>query len=286
MCECSCNSQLNEETDPALEQYKKVLKDLGDSVKSAHKTTEGKKLSIEYWKDVVKLLKKAKLGISMMELGIDDEEELETDHDATTKKVKSKSDGEAGAEAGAEAEHEESESSSGENEDDDTSKKLSALGLKSEEAKSKSQQRLFGMVHALNNGELKKSDVSDDLYQKIKKISDGMTKKDAKKMAKTNHDDLPEKVPSNEYYDTLNHLSILLSENGCCVEESDGAEFRINHNNRSHTIKFDDKFYLVSESYNFELGTPNDIQNVVDMFVKLTSNSEDSLQHEYNTSLN
>ena len=32
MCECSCNSQLNEETDAALEQYKKVLKDLGDSV--------------------------------------------------------------------------------------------------------------------------------------------------------------------------------------------------------------------------------------------------------------
>ena len=286
MCECSCNSQLNEETDPALEQYKKVLKDLGDSVKSAHKTTEGKKLSIEYWKDVVKLLKKAKLGISMMELGIDDEEELETDHDATTKKVKSKSDGEAGAEAGAEAEHEESESSSGENEDDDTSKKLSALGLKSEEAKSKSQQRLFGMVHALNNGELKKSDVSDDLYQKIKKISDGMTKKDAKKMAKTNHDDLPEKVPSNEYYDTLNHLSILLSESGCCVKESDGAEFRINRNNRIHTIKFEDKFHLVSESYIFELGTPNDIQNVVDTFVKLTSNSEDSLQYEYNTSLN
>tara|TARA_A200000159_G_C7328525_1_gene341977 strand:- start:72 stop:908 length:837 start_codon:yes stop_codon:yes gene_type:complete len=278
MCECSCNSQLNEETDPALEQYKKVLKDLGDSVKSAHKSTEGKKLSIEYWKDVVKLLKKAKLGISMMELGIDDEEELETDHDATTKKVKSKSDGEADSE--------ESESSSDENEDDDTSKKLSELGLKNEEAKSKSQQRLFGMVHALNNGELKKSDVSDDLYQKIKKISDGMTKKDAKKMAKTNHDDLPEKVPSNEHYDILNHLSILLTESGCRVEESDGAEFKIDNNSRIHTIKFDDKFYLVSESYNFELGTSNDIQNVVDTFVKLTSNSEDSLKHEYNTSLN
>jgi hypothetical protein len=278
MCECSCNSQLNEETDPALEQYKKVLKDLGDSVKSAHKSTEGKKLSIEYWKDVVKLLKKAKLGISMMELGIDDEEELETDHDATTKKVKSKSDGEADSE--------ESESSSDENEDDDTSKKLSELGLKNEEAKSKSQQRLFGMVHALNNGELKKSDVSDDLYQKIKKISDGMTKKDAKKMAKTNHDDLPEKVPSNEHYDILNHLSILLTESGCRVGESDGAEFKIDNNSRIHTIKFDDKFYLVSESYNFELGTSNDIQNVVDTFVKLTSNSEDSLKHEYNTSLN
>jgi hypothetical protein len=113
-----------------------------------------------------------------------------------------------------------------------------------------------------------------------------MTKKDAKKMAKTNHDDLPEKVPSNEHYDILNHLSILLTESGCRVGESDGAEFKIDNNSRIHTIKFDDKFYLVSESYNFELGTSNDIQNVVDTFVKLTSNSEDSLKHEYNTSLN
>lgn len=67
-----------------------------------------------------------------------------------------------------------------------------------EKATSKSQQRLFGMVHAYNKGELSKSDVDSDLYSKIKKIAKGMTKKDTKKMAKTNHDDLPDKVPTNE----------------------------------------------------------------------------------------
>ena len=67
-----------------------------------------------------------------------------------------------------------------------------------EKSVSKSQQRLFGMVHAYNKGELNKSDVDDGLYSKIKKIAGGMTKKDAKKMAKTDHDDLPNKVPSNE----------------------------------------------------------------------------------------
>ena len=67
-----------------------------------------------------------------------------------------------------------------------------------EKATSKSQQRLFGMVHAYNKGELDGSDVDGDLYNKIKKIANGMTKKDTKKMAKTNHDDLPEKVPTNE----------------------------------------------------------------------------------------
>lgn len=67
-----------------------------------------------------------------------------------------------------------------------------------EKSVSKSQQRLFGMVHAYNKGELDSSDVDDGLYNKIKKIAKGMTKKDTKKMAKTNHDDLPEKVPTNE----------------------------------------------------------------------------------------
>ena len=43
------------------------------------------------------------------------------------------------------------------------------------------QQRLFGMVHAYNKGELKKGDVDADLYSKIKKIANGMTDKDTKK---------------------------------------------------------------------------------------------------------
>ena len=72
-----------------------------------------------------------------------------------------------------------------------------------EKATSKSQQRLFGMVHAYNKGELDDSDVDGDLYNKIKKIANGMTKKDAKKMAKTDHDDLPNKVFLNSFFASL-----------------------------------------------------------------------------------
>lgn len=73
-----------------------------------------------------------------------------------------------------------------------------------EKATSKSQQRLFGMVHAYNNGDLEKSDVDDSLYSKIEKIASGMSKKDAKKLAKTDHTDLPEKAPVNEDVDYKN----------------------------------------------------------------------------------
>ena len=47
------------------EKYKSALKQLGITIKSAHKTTEGKKLSSEYWVEIIKMLKKAKLGISI-----------------------------------------------------------------------------------------------------------------------------------------------------------------------------------------------------------------------------
>ena len=83
-------------SDPYIEKYKSALKELGVAIKYAHKTKEGKKLSTEYWTDVVKLLKKAKLGVSMIELGIDDEEEIENTLDTTIKKVKPTPDGEKG----------------------------------------------------------------------------------------------------------------------------------------------------------------------------------------------
>ena len=121
----------------------------------------------------------------MMELGIDDEEELETNHDATTKKVKPNL-----MEKKVKVVKQNLKSLVRKTGSDSETKKIICIQSPKRKASSKSQQRLFGMVHALNKGELKKSDVSDDLYQKIKKISDGMTKKDAKKMAKTNHDDL------------------------------------------------------------------------------------------------
>ena len=134
--------------------------------------------------DIVSLLKKAKLGVSMMELGIDDEEEIKNTHDATIKKVKPTPAGEKGeggprddASSEAPTEPPKKEDSDDEDEDDEN------LKVVNEKSSSKSQQRLFGMVHAYNKGDLKKSDVNSNLYDKVKKIANGMTQDDAEDMA-------------------------------------------------------------------------------------------------------
>lgn len=57
-------------------------------------------------------------------------------------------------------------------------------------AKSKSQQRLFGMVRAYNKGELH---ASRKLRRLIAALSKRISDEDAKHFAKTPHDDLPEK---------------------------------------------------------------------------------------------
>ena len=139
------------------------------------------------------------------------------------------------------------------------------------------------MVHAYNKGELKKGDVDSDLYTKIKKIANGMTDKDTKKLAKTNHDDLPEKVPTDEYYDTLNHLSILLAEENFDKIEGTGSGFIVETDGRTHTIEFDQNFYLKSDLYNFDLGDDYDLKEVVDTFKGLIRHSDRILKKEYET---
>jgi hypothetical protein len=59
---------------------------------------------------------------------------------------------------------------------------------------SKSQQRLMGMAYAVKDGSLELSDIDPAYRDKVKSLSDGMTKKDLKKYASTKHDKLPETV--------------------------------------------------------------------------------------------
>lgn len=59
-------------------------------------------------------------------------------------------------------------------------------------AKSKSQQRLFGMVHAYQKGELKNPS------SEIKSIAKSISKKDAEDFAETKHKGLPNKVKSKK----------------------------------------------------------------------------------------
>lgn len=58
-------------------------------------------------------------------------------------------------------------------------------------AKSKSQQRLFGMVHAYNKGEFHGP---RSLRERIARLSHHISDTDAKHFAKTKHDNLPEKA--------------------------------------------------------------------------------------------
>lgn len=77
-------------------------------------------------------------------------------------------------------------------------------------AKSKSQQKLFGMVHAFQKGELK------DASPEVKKIAKGISYKDADEFASTKHKGLPErKKKKNESFITWNEwLTTRLEKNG------------------------------------------------------------------------
>ena len=73
-------------------------------------------------------------------------------------------------------------------------------------AKSKSQQRFFGMVDAYKKGELKNAS------KKIKDAAKGMSKKEVKKFASTKTKGLPEKVDENKVTVNESQLRSLVKE--------------------------------------------------------------------------
>jgi hypothetical protein len=76
-------------------------------------------------------------------------------------------------------------------------------------AKSRKQQRLMGIVHALQTGHMKKSNASP----KAREMAKSMSKKDVKDFAKTKHKDLPKKVKKEMVFNSnkFNIVSELLS---------------------------------------------------------------------------
>ncbi len=75
---------------------------------------------------------------------------------------------------------------------------------------SKSQQKLFGMVHAFQKGELKHAS------PEVKKIAGGISDKDAEDFASTKHKGLPEhKKKKDESFITWSEwLTARLEKNG------------------------------------------------------------------------
>jgi uncharacterized protein DUF5661 len=92
-----------------------------------------------------------------------------------------------------------------------------------EKAKSKSQQRLFGMVTAYKDGKLDLEELPDSLAKKIKDIANGKRKKTgdkrkktkgisktkAKDYASTKHKGLPETIDENNEFDRENYIDLI-----------------------------------------------------------------------------
>ena len=86
----------------------------------------------------------------------------------------------------------------------------SIVSILSEKAKSKSQQRFFGMVDAYKKGEL------DDASPAVKKAADGMTNKEVKDFAKTKHKGLPNHVDESALANAIQEsIKKVLNEDVC-----------------------------------------------------------------------
>lgn len=101
-------------------------------------------------------------------------------------------------------------------------------------SKSKKQQKLFGMVHAIQTGKLDPKSVSSHIQQIAKQINP----KDAKDFASTNHRGLPEKVKE---------ITSLLREirKNCSIQENNSQDknpvakkFTVNEEYDTYVKKF------------------------------------------------
>jgi hypothetical protein len=70
-------------------------------------------------------------------------------------------------------------------------------------ATSKSQQRFFGMVHALQQGKLDTEDLPAAVAAKVKKTAKTISAKDAKDFAATKHAGLPNVKEGTKFSDFL-----------------------------------------------------------------------------------
>ena len=89
-------------------------------------------------------------------------------------------------------------------------------------ASSKAQQRLMGLVKAVQAGDVPKSKVS----KAVKKIADKMKEKDVDKYASTKHKGLPNKVQSEE---TLNeNPAVIATASRMAIQNAQGKKVSVN----------------------------------------------------------
>ena len=98
-------------------------------------------------------------------------------------------------------------------------------------AKSKSQQRFFGMVRAAQKGDLK------DPSSEVADVADDISVKDAKKFAKTKHKGLPEKKAVKEGTSVINVNTSpkKVSYRGATKKSPHWTKFKPDEKTREHT---------------------------------------------------
>jgi hypothetical protein len=120
---------------------------------------------------------------------------------------------------------------------------------------SKSQQRLMGMAYAVKSGDMKISDIDPAYRDKVKSLSNGMTKKDLKKYASTKHDNLPETVGENTTPANLTGMGPVVLPNNGIVGSGDvpagSGDAKKRYKKKMKSIKTFEQF--VNESYDGEM---------------------------------
>jgi hypothetical protein len=83
-----------------------------------------------------------------------------------------------------------------------------------EYAVSVAQQQLFGSALSVKRGDIKISDVPDDVRDEIKNIVDSMTEEEIKKIASTPHKDLPNRVGENRINEEKFSIVLVSKDHG------------------------------------------------------------------------
>ena len=107
---------------------------------------------------------------------------------------------------------------------------------------SKAQQRFMGLVHAYKKGEVPASKVS----QAVKDAAKSMKKKSTKKFASTKHDDLPNKVRS-ENMNEDGHTDVASAERKLKLIMKDAMDTLNALRSLSNVSKWGIKFYSCNE---------------------------------------
>ena len=297
MSECSCKvTEVNiddveraSSEDTAMSDYETALVDLAKKAKRASKSSDGRDLGDDYWRPVFLMIKNAKLGISMSQLGLSaddtdgpgpttsdmkiqpmgDTRDGDDQFDVAKDEEEKLEDEEEKEKADAEKETDEKEKSS-----KDSEKSVKKNENIHEKAVSSSQQRLFGMVHAYQRGKLDVNNISKSLLSKIEKIASGISTSDSEKLASTTHDDLPEKVSESpvDMSDEVRHLGIILESDGYKIVSATyyggGCILEVQSKSDLYVLSMGSDIFLEDSDNSTKLGNTTDFGQVVRSFKK------------------